>query len=136
MSATGAVQFTRVAIQPGKPQGFGNIGDEGPIFCLPGNAVSSLMSFEAFVRPAIRKLLGKRQFERSTVQAVALEGAKSPRGIRHYRRGVLPREAAGGYGVSFVGGAGSHLIASLALSNCLVVVGEEQTEIAAGSPVT
>jgi molybdopterin molybdotransferase len=136
LSELGTVEFTRVAMQPGKPQGFGHIGDKVPIFCLPGNPVSSLVSFEAFVRPAIRKLLGKRQLERSTVQAVALEGAKSPRGIRQYRRGVLHREANGGYGVSFVGGAGSHLVASLALSNCLVVIPEEDTEVTAGSNVT
>jgi molybdopterin molybdotransferase len=136
LSELGTVEFTRVAMQPGKPQGFGHIGDKVPIFCLPGNPVSSLVSFEAFVRPAIRKLLGKRQLERSTVQAVALEGTKSPRGIRQYRRGVLHREANGGYGVSFVGGAGSHLVASLALSNCLVVIPEEDTEVTAGSNVT
>jgi molybdopterin molybdotransferase len=103
---------------------------------LPGNPVSSLVSFEAFVRPAIRKMLGKRSLQRATVQAVALEGARSPHGVRQYRRGVLHREAGGGYGVSFVGGAGSHLIASLALSNCLVVVPEEDTEVVAGSQVT
>ena len=97
-----------------------------PIFCLPGNPVSSLVSFEAFVRPAIRKLLGKRSLQRATVQATALEGANQPaRGIRQYRRGVLHREASGGYSVSFVGGPGSHLLASLALSNCLVVVDED-----------
>jgi molybdopterin molybdotransferase len=136
LTELGTVEFSRIAMQPGKPQGFGHIGSKVPIFCLPGNPVSSIVSFEAFVRPAIRKLLGKRQLERSTVQAIALEGAKSPRGIRQYRRGVLHREAAGGYGVSFVGGAGSHLIASLALSNCLVVIPEEDTEVTAGSPVT
>jgi molybdopterin molybdotransferase len=136
LTELGTVEFTRVAMQPGKPQGFGHIGDKIPIFCLPGNPVSSLVSFEVFVRPAIRKLLGKRQLERSTVQAVAIEGTRSPRGIRQYRRGVLHREASGGYGVSFVGGAGSHLVASLALSNCLVVIPEEETEVAAGSQVT
>ena len=122
LTELGTVEFTRVAMQPGKPQGFGHIGDKIPIFCLPGNPVSSLVSFEAFVRPAIRKLLGKRQLERSTVQAVAIEAARSPRGIRQYRRGVLHREAGGGYSVSFVGGSGSHRIASLASSNCLVIL--------------
>ncbi len=136
LSDLGTVEFTRVAMQPGKPQGFGHIGNKIPIFCLPGNPVSSLVSFEAFVRPAIRKLLGKRQLQRATVEAVALEGAKSPPGIRQYRRGVLHREAGGGYGVSFIGGVGSHLIASLALSNCLVVIPEEDTEVFAGSKVT
>jgi molybdopterin molybdotransferase len=136
LSEIGTVEFTRVAMQPGKPQGFGHLGDRIPIFCLPGNPVSSLVSFEAFVRPAIRKLLGKRQLQRATVQAVALESARSPHGVRQYRRGVLHREAGGGYGVSFSGGAGSHLIAALALSNCLVVIAEEDTEVVAGSTVT
>jgi molybdopterin molybdotransferase len=136
LTELGTVEFTKIAMQPGKPQGFGHIGDRVPIFCLPGNPVSSLVSFEAFVRPAIRKLLGKRQLHRSTVQATALEGARSPHGVRQYRRGVLHREAAGGYSVSFVGGAGSHLIASLALSNCLVVIPEEDTEVLAGDNVT
>jgi molybdopterin molybdotransferase len=136
LSELGTVEFTKVAMQPGKPQGFGHLGNKIPIFCLPGNPVSSLVSFEAFVRPAIRKMLGKRSLQRATVQAVALESGKSPHGVRQYRRGVLHREAGGGYGVSFVGGAGSHLIAALALSNCLVVVPEEDTEIVAGSQVT
>jgi molybdopterin molybdotransferase len=136
LSELGTVEFTKIAMQPGKPQGFGHIGNKIPIFCLPGNPVSSLVSFEAFVRPAIRKLLGKRQLQRATVEAVALEGARSQHGIRQYRRGVLHREAGGGYGVSFVGGAGSHLIASLALSNCLVIIPEEVTEVVAGEKVT
>ncbi|MCU1658002.1 MAG: molybdopterin molybdochelatase [Pseudonocardiales bacterium] len=136
LSELGTVEFTRVAMQPGKPQGFGHLGNRVPIFCLPGNPVSALVSFEVFVRPAIRKLLGKRNLHRATVQAVALERVESPSGIRQYRRGVLHREATGGYSVSFVGGAGSHLIASMASSNCLVVIDEEVTEVVAGSRVT
>ena len=119
-------------MQPGKPQGFGHLGDRVPIFCLPGNPVSALVSFEVFVRPAIRKLLGKRNLQRATVQAIALERIDSPDGVRQYRRGVLHREANGGYSVSLVGGAGSHLIASMASSNCLVVIDEEVTEVVAG----
>jgi len=136
LSELGTVEFTRVAMQPGKPQGFGHLGNRVPIFCLPGNPVSALVSFEVFVRPAIRKLLGKRNLQRATVQAVALERAQSPEGRRQYRRGVLHREATGGYSVSLVGGAGSHLIASMASSNCLVVIDEEVTEVVAGSRVT
>jgi molybdopterin molybdotransferase len=136
LTELGTVEFTRVAMQPGKPQGYGHLGNRVPIFCLPGNPVSALVSFEVFVRPAIRKLLGKRSLHRATVQAVALERAESPSGIRQYRRGVLHREATGGYSVSLVGGAASHLIASMASSNCLVVIDEEVTEVAAGSRVT
>jgi molybdopterin molybdotransferase len=136
LSELGTVEFSRVAMQPGKPQGFGHLGGRVPIFCLPGNPVSALVSFEIFVRPAIRKLLGKRTLQRATVQAAALERIESLAGIRQFRRGVLHRESAGGYSVSLVGGAGSHLIASLASSNCLVVIDEQVTEVAAGTRVT
>ena len=136
LSELGTVEFTKVAMQPGKPQGFGYLGNKIPIFCLPGNPVSSLVSFEAFVRPAIRKLLGKRSLHRATVRATSLEDVTSPAGVRQYRRGVLHRESGGGYSVSLVGGPGSHLLASLALSNCLVIVEEETTEIVAGTDVT
>jgi molybdopterin molybdotransferase len=136
LTELGTVDFVRVAMQPGKPQGFGHLGTKVPIFCLPGNPVSALVSFEVFVRPAIRKLLGKRTLQRATVQAAALERIESPSGIRQYRRGVLHREATGGYSVSLVGGPGSHLIASMASSNCLVVIDEEVTEVVAGSRVT
>jgi molybdopterin molybdotransferase len=136
LTELGTVDFVRVAMQPGKPQGFGHLGHKVPIFCLPGNPVSALVSFEVFVRPAIRKLLGKRTLQRATVQAAALERIESPPGIRQFRRGVLHREATGGYSVSLVGGPGSHLIASMASSNCLVVIDEEVTEVVAGSRVT
>jgi molybdopterin molybdotransferase len=136
LSELGTVEFMRVAMQPGKPQGFGHLGGNIPIFCLPGNPVSALVSFEVFVRPAIRLLLGKRQLQRSTVQAVAIERVESPIGMRQYRRGVLHREANGTYSVSFAGGAGSHLLASMATANCLVVIDEEVTEVVAGSRVT
>jgi molybdopterin molybdotransferase len=136
LSELGTVEFTRVAMQPGRPQGFGHLGDRIPIFCLPGNPVSALVSFEVFVRPAIRKLLGKRNLFRATVQAVALENAQSAPGIRQYRRGLLHREPGGGYSVSFVGGPGSHLIAAMASSNCLVMIPEDATEVIAGSRVS
>ena len=136
LSELGTVEFTRVSMQPGKPQGFGHLGNHVPIFCLPGNPVSALVSFEVFVRPAIRKLLGKRNLQRATVQAAALERIESPPGVRQYRRGVLHREATGGYSVSLVGGPGSHLIASMASSNCLVVIDEEVTEVVTGARVT
>ncbi len=136
LTEMGTVDFVRVAMQPGRPQGFGFLGDHVPIFCLPGNPVSALVSFEIFARPAIRKLLGKRQLQRATVQAMAIERVESPVGIRQYRRGVLHREANGAYSVSFVGGPGSHLIASMASANCLVVIDEDVSEVVAGSRVT
>ncbi|UQX89240.1 molybdopterin molybdotransferase MoeA [Jatrophihabitans telluris] len=137
LSQFGTVEFVKVAMQPGMPQGFGYLGREHtPIFCLPGNPVSSLVSFEVFVRPAIRKLLGKRNVHRQSLQAISLERIDSPAGKRQFRRGLLQREPDGRYSVSLVGGAASHLIASLAASNCLVVIDEDTTEVVPGSRVT
>jgi molybdopterin molybdotransferase len=139
LSDLGTVSFRRVAMQPGMPQGYGHLGppdDQTPIFCLPGNPVSSIVSFEAFVRPAIRKLLGKRNLQRATVQALALERMESPPGKRQFRRGLLHREADGTLSVEPIGGAGSHLIAAMAASNCLIVIDEEVTEVVAGSRLT
>ena len=136
LSELGTVEFVQVAMQPGKPQGFGYLGpDHTPIFCLPGNPVSSLVSFEMFVRPAIRKLLGKRRVERATVAAVALDRIKGAAGTRQFRRGLLHREPDGTYSVSTVGGTGSHLIGALAASNCLIVVAEDLVEVVPGSRV-
>ena len=133
----GTVEFGNVAMAPGSSQGFGTLGRERtPIFCLPGNPAAALVSFEVFVRPAIRKLLGKRTLHRQTIQATALERIDSTEGHREYRRGVLHREPDGRYSVSLVGGKGSHLIAALAAANCLVVIEEEVTEVVPGSRVS
>jgi molybdopterin molybdotransferase len=136
LSELGTVEFVQVAMQPGKPQGFGHIGPgRTPIFCLPGNPVSSLVSFEMFVRPAIRKLLGKRRVQRATVAAVALDRIPGHPGTRVFRRGLLHREQDGTYSVSTVGGPGSHLIGALAASNCLIVIAEDLAEVVPGSRV-
>jgi molybdopterin molybdotransferase len=133
----GTVDFVTVAMQPGQPQGFGTLGGDGtPIFCLPGNPVSSLVSFEIFVRPAIRLMLGKRHLVRRTVTARTLRPLSSPAARRQYRRGLLHRESGGGYSVEPVGGAGSHLLAGLAQANCLIVIDEEVTEVSEGDQVT
>jgi molybdopterin molybdotransferase len=133
----GTMEFVKVAMQPGGPQGFGTLGErDTPVFCLPGNPVSSLVSFEVFVRPAIRLMLGKQRLMRQTVAATALEPMDSPAGRQQYRRGLLHREDSGGYGVRPVGGPGSHLLASMAQANCLIVIDEEVTFVATGEQVT
>jgi len=137
LSELGTVEFTRVAMQPGMPQGFGTLGGEGtPIFCLPGNPVSALVSFEVFVRPAIRLMLGKRRLHRRTITATTRERLSSPKDRRQYRRGLLHRDVDGSYSVEAVGGPGSHLLASLARANSLIVIDEEVTEVPQGGSVT
>ena len=132
----GEVKFERVAMQPGMPQGFGRIGpDKTPFFGLPGNPVSAYVSFEVFVRPAIRRMLGVEPLTRPTVRARLTSKVTSPPGKRTYARAWVAVEQ-GEYVVSPVGGSGSHLIASLAGANALVVVPEATTEVEAGATVT
>lgn len=135
LSRLGTVTFDTVAMQPGKPQGFGTIGpDSTPIITLPGNPVSSYVSFEVFVRPVIRRMLGLEPLHRPIVRAVCTEPLASPAGKRQYARGWLG-VADGRYVVRPVGGPGSHLVGDLAHSNCLIVVREDVTEVPEGGAV-
>jgi molybdopterin molybdotransferase len=131
----GTVRFEKVAMQPGMPQGFGTIGDDGtPIFTLPGNPVSALVSFEVFVRPALLRLSGEPTVERDLRPATAAVGWGSPAGKRQFVRARFDGSVAEGR-VRPVGGQGSHLVADLAEATCLAIVPEDVTEVAAGDPV-
>lgn len=133
----GTVRFEKVAMQPGMPQGFGVVGPAAtPIFTLPGNPVSSLVSFELFVRPVLRKLAGERSLHRPTVTAVAGAGWSSPPGKRQFVRAVLTAAEDGRQVVVPVGGQGSHLVADLADASCLAVVPEDVTTVEVGRPLT
>jgi molybdopterin molybdotransferase len=135
LSRLGTVEFTEVAMQPGKPQGFGTIGeDDTPIFTLPGNPVSSYVSFEVFVLPAIRLMMGKVPYRRPMVRATLTRALSSPLGRRQYARGRF-EVTANGAEVTPVGGHGSHLIGGLSQSNCLIVVPEATTSVEAASVV-
>jgi molybdopterin molybdotransferase len=135
LSRLGTVQFDEVAMQPGKPQGFGTIGEDStPIFTLPGNPVSSYVSFEVFVLPAIRRMMGKLPYRRPLVRASCRAGLSSPRGRRQFMRGRFDVTGRGAV-VTPVGGHSSHLVGGLARSNCLVVVPEETTVVDEGSMV-
>ena len=132
----GTVSFSKVAMQPGMPQGFGRIGpDKTPIFTLPGNPVSAFVSFEMFVRPVLRRMQALEPLHRPTVRAVLQNAVQSPSGKRQFLRGDLGVEE-GRYVVKQVGGPGSHLLAGLASANCLIVVPDETTHLSAGDAVT
>ncbi|MFF5772808.1 gephyrin-like molybdotransferase Glp [Streptomyces californicus] len=127
------VEFRKLAMQPGKPQGFGSIGpDHTPLLALPGNPVSSYVSFELFVRPAIRALMGLEEVHRPTARA-RLDTEKaltSPEGRRQFLRGRYDAEEGT---VTPVGGSGSHLIAALAQADALIVVDEDTTSVEPGT---
>jgi len=135
LSRLGTVQFDKVAMQPGMPQGFGTLGpDSTPVFALPGNPVSAMVSFEVFVRPALRRMIGSLPLERPRVTAVCTEELASPRGKRSFLRVHL--ENRGGQQVATpVSGSGSHLLAGLARANALLVVPEEVERIGPGDAV-
>jgi molybdopterin molybdotransferase len=135
LSRLGTVTFEQIAMQPGKPQGFGTVGpDSTPIITLPGNPVSAFVSFEVFVRPMIRRMLGVETLERPVVSAKCIGGLRSPAGRRQYARGWLDVED-GHYVVTPIGGQGSHLVGDLAHSNSLIVVAEDVTQVADGAAV-
>jgi molybdopterin molybdotransferase len=131
----GTVWFGGVAMQPGKPQGFGTVGDDAtPIFTLPGNPVSAYVSFETFVLPAIRRMMGKLPYSRPPARARLTHGIASPEGKQQMVRGAYATDRGGPF-VSPVGGHGSHLIGDLATSNALIVVPPEVTALDAGAMV-
>ncbi|WP_309248672.1 gephyrin-like molybdotransferase Glp [Streptomyces sp. MNP-20] len=135
LGAGGGVEFRKLAMQPGKPQGFGSIGpDHTPLLALPGNPVSSYVSFEVFVRPAVRTLMGLPDVHRTTVRARldAAEALASPPGKRQFLRG---RHDADTGTVTPVGGSGSHLVAALAQADALIVVPEDTTSVEPGTEV-
>lgn len=127
------IDFRKLAMQPGKPQGFGSIGPEHtPLLALPGNPVSSYVSFELFVRPAIRALMGLQDVNRPTVRAKLNtdKALTSPSGRRQFLRGTYDAEAGT---VTPVGGSGSHLIAALAQADALIVLPEDVTSAESGA---
>jgi molybdopterin molybdotransferase len=135
LSQHGTMWFGGVGMQPGKPQGFGTVGEDAtPVFTLPGNPVSSYVSFEMFVLPAIRRMMGKLPYARPTARARLTHGISSPQGKVQLVRGLVDSDRGGSF-VSPVGGHGSHLIGDLAGSNCLIEVPADVTSIAAGEMV-
>jgi molybdopterin molybdotransferase len=130
-SATNQVEFVKVAMQPGMPQGAGRVAGV-PIITLPGNPVSALVSFEVFIRPALRAAMNAAHAQRPLRTAVLTEQLTSPRGKRQFRRGVLDAEAGT---VTSYGPPASHHLRWLASANCLLEIAEDVVEVDAGATV-
>ncbi|MGB0437160.1 MAG: gephyrin-like molybdotransferase Glp [Mycobacterium sp.] len=140
LAQLGDMEVTRIAMHPGSVQGFGQLGPERvPVFLLPANPVSALVVFEVMVRPLLRLSLGKRQPARRVVQARTLSPISSVAGRKGYLRGQLMRDQdTGEYLVQALGGepgASSHLLATLAEANCLVVVPADAEQVRTGEVV-
>ncbi len=129
----GTAQFHKVAMQPGMPQGFGSVGQPAiPIITLPGNPVSAYISFETFIRPAIRKMRGLKQLQRPQHSATLIGELRSPINKVQFARA---RYLAQGQ-VELVGtGQGSHVLGGLAQADALVVIPVGVDSIASGQQV-
>lgn len=129
--AGGSVEFVKVAMQPGMPQGAGALPDGRGIITLPGNPVSALVSFEVFIRPALRAAMGLPA-HRPRRTAMLAEGLTSPGGKRQFRRGVYDEETGT---VTSYGPPASHHLRWLASANCLLDIAEDVTAVAAGEQI-
>jgi molybdopterin molybdotransferase len=125
--------FWKVAMRPGQPLAFGTIGEK-PVFGLPGNPVSSMISFEQFVRPSLLKMMGCRQLFRPALEAILKEEIKKTAGRRYFIRGSVSFEK-GQYFVSTTGEQGSGILRSMVRANGLIVIPEDQEMVRAGEKV-
>jgi len=135
-TAKGTVEFTKVAMHPGMPQGHGFIvedeRDPVPVITLPGNPVSSYISFENFVRPAIQLMRGLAVRPRPRTVVQVTKAMDSQEAKRQFARGrFLDDERVEPVG----GGQGSHVIGGLAQSDCLIVIPEGVAHVSAGDNV-
>lgn len=133
LDAEGKMDFWQVRMKPGKPLAFGIVGGV-PLIGLPGNPVSSMVSFEQFARPAILKMLGKTRLVKPTVEAI-LERDVSNSGRRGYIRVVLTRREHG-WTARVTGEQGSGVLTSMARANGLAVIPEGKMIARAGERVT
>jgi len=147
----GTIDLWKVAVQPGKPFVFGtaSLGDGHPttlLFGLPGNPVSSFVTFELFVRPAIRAMAGRRDLLRPVDRAVLGDDVSKSAGRRAYvrvtaerdRTGAPVRDGRGRVHVRLSGGAagqGSHVMSALVSADALAVIPEAHDTLAAGAEV-
>ena len=125
--------FWKVAMRPGQPLAFGTIGRK-PVFGLPGNPVSSMISFEQFVRPSLLKMMGCRHIFRPVVEATLKEEIKKMAGRRYFVRGFVSFEK-NHYVVTTTGEQGSGILRSMVKANGLIVLPEDPEIVRAGEKV-
>ncbi len=127
----GKLFFHKVRMRPGKPLAFGRLGDAF-LFCLPGNPVSSFVTFEVFVRPALAAMMGRR-WSPKIIEAKLLEPLDKKLGFSFFFRVKLEALPEGGYGVRLSGPQGSHQLRTLLEADGLLLTTEDQEHLEAGS---
>ncbi|MDP2289561.1 MAG: molybdopterin molybdotransferase MoeA [Actinomycetota bacterium] len=138
LSRLARMRWMQIAIKPAKPFAFGILASgsrDVPVFGLPGNPVSSLVSFELLARPALRRMMGHPQADRLQVAAVADEGLpRRPDGKTHYVRVTAAFGPDGRVHVRSVGAQGSHQLAATSMANAIAIV-PDGDGVATGAPV-
>ncbi len=142
LAKQGEISFWTVRMKPGKPLAFGTIKGVSragiarniPHLGLPGNPVSSMVTFELFVRPAILKMMGKKNLTKPTIEAV-VENSVVNRDRRRIFARVIVEKRRGQYFARLTGPQGSGILTSMTLANGLMVIPEDKTEVVAGDIV-
>lgn len=129
------LKFWKIRMRPGAPVGFGVIGAL-PWIGLPGNPVSTMVTFELFVRPAIRKMLGHANLFRRTVRVTVGEPITLGAPLRHFLRAVVTEGADGKRSAKLTGPQGSGILTSMAKANALLIVPEDRPDVKAGDELT
>ncbi len=141
LATLGTVRLDHVAMTPGFRHGFGTVGTElgadrtVPIFALQGDPVAAQVSFEVFVRPALRAMAGHSELYRPSVAARATHGWTAPTGLRQFVPATVLGSPEEGYRVTALGDPLAPTVSALAHANALAVVGEQDTTVAPGQVV-
>ena len=125
------MKLWRVRMRPGAPLGFGLLGAV-PWIGLPGNPVSTMVTFELFVRPVIRRLLGHARLFRRTVPVVVEDRITLGPKLRHFLRAIVDARDDGTLGARLTGPQGSGILTSMARADALLIVPEDRADVAAG----
>jgi molybdopterin molybdotransferase len=136
LAKEGEIVFWRVREKPGKPLTFAMLkgGKNIPVFALAGNPVSAMINFELFVRPAILKMMGKKNLTKPTVEAVIEDDIKNSDGRRVFSRAIVEKRG-GQYFARLTGPQSSGMLSSMALANGLVIVPEDKPGVKRGDVV-
>ncbi len=134
MKKLGDVEFWRIAMRPGRPMAVGRIGNS-VLFGLPGNPVAVMVTFLAFVRPALLQMMGARPESVPLLQARSEEAIRKKPGRTEYQRGIVRRASDGSLTVRSTGNQGSGVLSSMVQANGVMVLHHAQGNIAAGDAV-
>jgi len=130
----GEVGFWKLAMKPGKPLAFGQIG-KACFFGLPGNPVSVMVTFALFVRPALQIMKGSVMEHPLSLQATLDTSIQKTPGRQDYQRGILTQDVDGRLMASTTGLQGSHVLSSMSKANCFIVIPRESGSVAKGETV-